>query len=206
MSTKGPRLKHRNAGVSVNYTTRDERAGTHNRKARRAGKVKQQDLFAPADPEVERLRLLWAAFGRHHEATRPQREARSRAFTAEQYDSVNECLPPEHLDLTLFLRRVETQHERLRAVPFEERQQEALELAYVDYSCLCDQDVVSITKKGRAENERVVDGFAAALAIGALQPGGIKIWSMWFESVTGELKTRFLVDPENPWLEVTECE
>ncbi len=70
---------------------------------------------------------------------------------------------------------------------------------------LCDQSQVIDTPKGRIENNRVGDGLAAALAIGALQPGGIKLWSMWFESVGAELKTRFLVDPENPWLEVTEC-
>jgi hypothetical protein len=197
--------RHRQGGISVNYTTRDERAGTHNRKARRAGKVKQQEMFAAADPEVERLRALWSAFGRHHERTRPEREARSKAFTVEQYDSENEPLPPEHLNLTLFLQRVEAQHALLRGVPFEDRQRKAFELAYLDYACLCDQDVVSVTKKGRAEDEKVVDGLAAALTIGALQPGGIKLWSMWFESIGGELKIRFLVDPNNPWLEVTEC-
>ncbi len=169
-------------------------------------KRKQQaDLFPPVDPELEQLRALWEAFGRHHERTRPEREARSAAFTVEQYDSDNECLPPEHLDLTEFLRRVEAQFARLSVVPFEERQREALELAYLDFACLCDQDVVSVTKKGRAEDERVVDGLASALAIGALQPGGIKLWSMWFESVEGALQIRFLVDPNNPWLEVSEC-
>lgn len=181
--------------------------GNHNRKARRAAKANgvQSEMFAPVDPETEKLRALWAAFGRHHERTRPEREARSAAFTSAQYDSENECLPPEHIDLTDFLRRVEMQHERLRALPFEDRQREALDLAYLDFSCLCDQDVVSVTKKGRVEDEKVVDGLAAALAIGALQPGGIKLWSMWFESNGTDLTTRFLVDPESPWLEVREC-
>lgn len=178
--------------------------GTHNRKARRAA-MALGALFTEPDPETLQLRALWAAFGLHHESTRPQREERSRAFTAEQYDSENEPLPPKHVNLTELLHRVEFQHERLHALPFEERQREALELAYLDYSCLCDQDVVSTTKNGRAKDERVVDGLAAALAIGALQPGGIKLWSMWFESMGGALRIRFLVDPENPWLEVTEC-
>ncbi len=98
--------------------------GTHNRKARRAAKAQQQPLFAPIDAETEKLRALWAAFGRHHERTRPEREARSLAFTVEQYDSENECLPPEHLNITELLRRVERQHERLRALPFEDRRRE----------------------------------------------------------------------------------
>lgn len=202
---KAKPVKHRNAGISVHYTTREERAQVPNRKGRRAAKGTQREMFAPVDTEAENLRALWAAFGRHHERTRPLREARSAAFTVEQYDSENECLPPEHLDLTEFLKRVEAQHARLAQVPFEERQREALELAYLDFSCMCDQDVVSVTKKGRAEDERVVDGLASALAIGALQPGGIKLWSMWFESTEGKLATRFLVNPDSPWLEITEC-
>jgi len=55
--------KHRQAGVSVNYTTREERAGTHNRKARRASKATQQQLFTPPPFDAE-------AFAKKREARR----------------------------------------------------------------------------------------------------------------------------------------
>lgn len=183
--------------------------GTHNRKARRAAKA-QGALFTEPDTETQRLRALWEAFGRHHERTRPEREARAAAFTTEQYDSENQTLPPSHINLTELLRRVEREHLRLRDIPFETRQREAFEVAEILQeqagAHLVDQDVVIpvTSKKGREENDLAGDTLARALAIGSLQPGGVKLWSMWFESVDRELTTRFLVDPKAPWLEVTE--
>ena len=191
----------------VRRVTPKSQAGGHNRKARRAAKAQQPEPFTPADPEIEKLRALWAAFGRHTERTRYLREARSAAFTVEQYDSENEPLPPDHLNITELLRRVELQHERLRALPFEDRRREAQDLAELigGSPWLCDQSQIIDTPKGRIENNRVGDGLAAALAIGSLQPGGIKLWSMWFESDGETLVIRFLVDPQSPWLEVTAC-
>lgn len=161
--------------------------GTHNRKARRAAKANgvQSEMFAPVDPETEKLRALWAAFGRHHERTRPEREARVNAMTSLDWQELALTKSDVSWDplfsgllllaIPLWCRRhfrtdpdarVGRAHELAEVLAFSQGAAEIGEQATNHDSC------PSHTVRAHGEISRSFNTIAEGLAIGAYCPGG----------------------------------
>jgi hypothetical protein len=146
--------------------------GTHNRKARRAAKA-QGALFSEPDSEIERLRAMWEAFGRHMAARIP------REFDQREYDVEHHGGPwPEHVPQDWVLDASELYAEEYAALSESEFNAEGARLALMlsgpGGAGLCDAD------RGGPSGE-ALETLARAIGLGAVAPGGIKLWGIHVE-------------------------
>lgn len=168
-------LKRRNAGVSVNYTTAEERAGTHNRKARRVAKANARKAEMFEQPPFDEAR--WRS---NYEQRREQR----RAYWASKTDADIQDMAlaesgavawdPLLLGL-LFVAIPLWVHRHYRTTP-SDREQRAHHLgteivcASQGIAAICDPDARGTETKGGITE--AFNAIAEGLGIGAYCPGG----------------------------------
>jgi hypothetical protein len=177
--------------------------GTHNRKARRAAKA-QGALFTEADPEVERLRAMWEAFGRH------QRNRIRPEFDETQYlDEHGYHDPwPEHIPMAECLEAA-LEHgpvcSRMAAEEFAAERERLVDIVAFAGSEHIACDTGKLNKRETAEKAAQVRAFGQALGMLSLAPGGVKFCGIWLETLGEETHARVLVDAETAKEVASDC-
>lgn len=191
------RLKHRNAGISVNYTTRDENAQVPNRKGRRAAKSKagQTGLFPDSTlPVFDETK--WRAGYEKRRAAREafwatQTEADIQAIALRKSASVGFDTTLVALLMVAVPGWVE-RHAKTDPDARVKRAHELGELIAYDQgsAALADPDARGTEKQGALAD--VFNAIAEGLAIGAFCPGGATFVGVNWAVVGSELRITHL--------------